>query len=245
MNSASTSRKWEQFVAYLRELAHGNLGVSYDNDRPVAGNLATALGNTVPMVGLATITAIALGMLTGVVSAWRRGTGLDHVNVNVAIAFFAFPVQWFGLMLLTRFAGVLPTGLGLYGGSTLVVRSSMLDTLGEDYILTARAKGLSPWQVVRRHALPNAMPTATLIALSLGQIVAGAILSSIRATGWESSGSPGAGRPPPCSPSSGSCPRAPRWPDAWRSRARSCSSPATRLRGATAGGTSPPCFRGR
>lgn len=200
--------KWGQFVAYLRELAHGNLGISYDNDQPVAGNLASALGNTVPMVGLATITAIALGVLTGVVSAWRRGTWLDHVNVNVAIAFFAFPVQWLGLMLLILFARVLPTGgmtndflvnpsllthlgdvlkhmalpaltlgLGLYGSFTLIVRSSMLETLGEDYILTARAKGLSQWRVVRRHALPNAMlPTATLIALSLGQIVAGAIL---------------------------------------------------------------------
>jgi peptide/nickel transport system permease protein len=200
--------KWDQYVIYLRELAQGDLGISYDNQQPVADNLTAALGNTVPMVGLATLLAIWLGLLTGVVSAWRRGTVLDHVSTSAAIVFFSFPVQWLGLMLLIVFAGNLPTGgmtdaflinpsflthvgdvlthmalpamtlaLGLYGVFTLIVRSAMLETLGEDYILTARAKGLSPWQVVRRHALPNAMlPTATLIALSLGQIVAGAIL---------------------------------------------------------------------
>ena len=75
---------------------------------------------------------------------------------------------------------VLPSatlGLVLYGEYTLIVRSAMLETLGEDYILTARAKGLKPWTIVRRHALRNAMlPIATLVALSLGYIVAGAIL---------------------------------------------------------------------
>jgi peptide/nickel transport system permease protein len=75
---------------------------------------------------------------------------------------------------------VLPSltlGLVLYGEYTLIVRSAMLETLGDDYILTARAKGLRPWTIVRKHALRNAMlPIATLIALSLGYIVAGAIL---------------------------------------------------------------------
>jgi len=199
---------WQQYVDYLRQLLHGNLGVSFDNRQPVAANLAVALGNTIPLVGLATIVAILLGLLTALVSAWRRGTWLDQVNTNVAIAFFALPVQWLGLMLLILFTGVLPTNgmendylvnpsfathvgdvlthmvvpgltlaLALYGGFALIVRSALLDTLSEDYILTARAKGLSRWQVMRRHALPNAMlPTTTLIALSLGEIVAGSIL---------------------------------------------------------------------
>jgi ABC-type dipeptide/oligopeptide/nickel transport system permease component len=71
----------------------------------------------------------------------------------------------------------LTLGLVLFGEYTLIVRSAMLETLGEDYILTARAKGLRPWTIVRRHALRNAMlPIATLVALSLGYIVAGAIL---------------------------------------------------------------------
>jgi peptide/nickel transport system permease protein len=71
----------------------------------------------------------------------------------------------------------LTLGLVLYGEYTLIVRSAMLETLGEDYVLTARAKGLSQRSIVRRHALRNAMlPVATLVALSLGYIVAGAIL---------------------------------------------------------------------
>jgi ABC-type dipeptide/oligopeptide/nickel transport system permease component len=71
----------------------------------------------------------------------------------------------------------LTLGLVLYGEYTLIVRSAMLETLGEDYILTARAKGLRPWAILRKHALRNAMlPIATLVALSLGYIVAGAIL---------------------------------------------------------------------
>jgi ABC-type dipeptide/oligopeptide/nickel transport system permease component len=71
----------------------------------------------------------------------------------------------------------LTLGLVLYGEYTLIVRSAMLETLGEDYILTARAKGLKPWTIVRKHALRNAMlPITTLVALSLGYIVAGAIL---------------------------------------------------------------------
>jgi peptide/nickel transport system permease protein len=71
----------------------------------------------------------------------------------------------------------LTLGLVLYGEYTLIVRSAMLETLGEDYILTARAKGLKPRTIVRKHALRNAMlPITTLIALSLGYIVAGAIL---------------------------------------------------------------------
>src|SRR5437868_4323318 len=71
----------------------------------------------------------------------------------------------------------LTLALVLYGQYTLIVRSAMLETLGEDYILTARAKGLSPWTIVRKHALRNALlPISTLIALSLGYIVAGAIL---------------------------------------------------------------------
>jgi ABC-type dipeptide/oligopeptide/nickel transport system permease component len=71
----------------------------------------------------------------------------------------------------------LTLGLVLYGEYTLIVRSAMLETLGEDYVLTARAKGLRPWAIVRKHALRNALlPIVTLVALSLGYIVAGAIL---------------------------------------------------------------------
>jgi ABC-type dipeptide/oligopeptide/nickel transport system permease component len=200
--------KGAQYVIYLKQLVHGNLGVSYENEQPVSTNLRVALINTLPMVTLGTIFSIIIGTLTGVIAAWRRGTPTEAATVSSALGFYAMPTQWLGLMLIIIFAGVLPTGgmtnefllnpgfwqhlrdlgshillpsltlgLTLYGEYTLIVRSAMLETLGEDYILTARAKGLKPWAIVRKHALRNAaLPITTLIALSLGYIVAGAIL---------------------------------------------------------------------
>jgi ABC-type dipeptide/oligopeptide/nickel transport system permease component len=200
--------KGAQYVIYLKQLVHGNLGVSYENEQPVSTNLRIALINTLPMVTLGTIFSIILGTLTGVIAAWRRGTPTEAATVSSALGFYAMPTQWLGLMLIIVFAGVLPTGgmtneflldpgfwqhlrdlgshillpsltlgLTLYGEYTLIVRSAMLETLGEDYILTARAKGLKPWTIVRKHALRNAaLPITTLVALSLGYIVAGAIL---------------------------------------------------------------------
>ena len=200
--------KWQQYWLYLDQLFHGNLGISFADQQPVSHDLAVALGNTIPMVLLGTVIAIFLGVLTGTLAAWRRGGVTDQVNTNVAIAFYSFPTQWLGLMLLILFAGVLPTSgmsdeflinptwwehtvdvlkhmilpsatlaLTLYGEYTLIARSAMLETLSEDYVLTARAKGLSNATVVRRHAFRNALlPTTTLIALSLGYVVGGAIL---------------------------------------------------------------------
>jgi ABC-type dipeptide/oligopeptide/nickel transport system permease component len=200
--------KWEQYLIYIRELAHGNMGYSFADQQPVTSDLKTYLANTIPMVTLGTVISIVIGIITGVISAWRRGTRLDQVSTNIAIAFYAFPTQWLALVLLIYLSTVLPSqgmtnyflvdptwfahvkdvlvhmtlpaltlGLTLYGEYTLIVRSAMLETLGEDYILTARAKGLPQRTIVIRHALRNAMlPTTTLIALSLGYIVAGTIL---------------------------------------------------------------------
>ena len=203
--------KGEQYVIYLKQLVHGNLGVSFQNEQPVSKNLRVDLINTLPMVTLGTLFSILIGTLTGVIAAWRRGTPIEALTVSSALGFYSMPTQWLGLMLIIVFAGVLPTGgmtnefllnpgfwqhlkdlashillpsltlgLVLYGEYTLIVRSAMLETLGEDYILTARAKGLKPWTIVRKHALRNAMlPITTLVALSLGYIVAGAILIEI------------------------------------------------------------------
>ncbi len=200
--------KFEQYVIYLKQLARGNLGISFANSQPVSDNLRTALINTIPMVFLGTMFAIVLGTLTGILAAWRRGTVAEGASITTALAFYSMPTHWLGLMLVILFAGVLPTGgmsneflinppfwthvkdlaahitlpaltlgLVLYGEYTLIVRSAMLETLGEDYVLTARAKGLRSWAILRRHALRNALlPITTLVALSLGYIVAGAIL---------------------------------------------------------------------
>jgi ABC-type dipeptide/oligopeptide/nickel transport system permease component len=200
--------KGEQFLIYLKQLAHGNMGVSFENSQPVSKNLRVAISNTLPMVGLGTLFAIIFGTLTGVIAAWRRGTATEHVTMATALGFYAMPTHWLALMLVILFAGVFPSGgmvddflidptwfehikdvlyhmtlpattlaLVLYGEYTLIVRSAMLETLGEDYVLTARAKGLKNWAIVRKHALRNALlPITTLIAISLGYIVAGSIL---------------------------------------------------------------------
>jgi peptide/nickel transport system permease protein len=199
---------WHQYWAYLWQLLHFNFGISYQNSQPVWDNLRLDLGNTLPMVALGTIISIVLGVLTGVIAAWRRGTWSEHVSVSPALAFYAMPVQWLGLMLIIVFESVLPTagrvdeflidpsftahqldilkhmilpaatlGLVLYGQYTLIARSALLETLGEDYVLTARAIGYSDTRILRRFALRNALlPVTSVIALSIGFIVGGAIL---------------------------------------------------------------------
>ena len=204
--------KWQQYLIYLKQLFHGNMGVSFTYQQPVSHLLLADLKNTIPMVTVGTVAAIVLGVFTGVLSAWRRGSARDHVSTNVAISAYAFPTQWLGLMLLILFAGTLPAGgmsdpflfsaepfwqhladvgkhmilpavtlmLTTYGSFTLVTRSSMLETLGEDYVLTARAKGLPARRIVWRHAVRNALlPVVTLIALELGFIVGGAVLVEV------------------------------------------------------------------
>jgi ABC-type dipeptide/oligopeptide/nickel transport system permease component len=193
-------------------LLHGNMGISFANQQPVSHLLLTDLKNTIPMVTVGTLAAVVIGVFTGVLSAWRRGSPPDHISTNLAIFAYAFPTQWLGMMLLILFAGVLPSAgmtnpflfgpepfwqhlgdvgqhmilpaatlmLTAYGSYTLVVRSSLLETLGEDYVLTARAKGLPVRRIIWRHAVRNALlPVVTLIALDLGYIVGGAVLIEV------------------------------------------------------------------
>lgn len=199
---------WVQYWSYIWQLLHGNLGVSYVNQLSVSSNLWLDLRNTLPMVALGTIVAILLGIATGALAAWRRGTWVEHISVTPALAFYAMPWQWLGLMLIIIFGSVLPTsgrtdlfllnptfwqhqldvlkhmvlpsltlGLVLYGQFTLIVRSSLLETLSEDYVLTARAIGYTKARILRRFALRNAMlPITSVIALTLGFVVGGAIL---------------------------------------------------------------------
>ncbi len=198
----------DQYWLYLWQLVHLNLGVSFANQQPVIDNLWADLVNTIPMVLLATVFAIVFGTVTGVVSAWRRGTAWDLLLVGPALALYAMPVQWLGLMAIILLAGVLPIsgisnpfllyptplehlgdllqhmllpsltlGLVMYGQYTLIVRSAMLEVLGEDYILMAKAIGYRDSRVLWLHAFRNAvLPAVSLAAMSLGYVVGGAIL---------------------------------------------------------------------
>jgi len=205
--------KWEQYAIYLKQLAHGNLGRSVTDYRPVTTDLWGPLKNTLPMLLLGTMFSIVFGILSGVVSAWRRGTAVDRISLWSSLGFYSMPTQWLGMVIVLYIAiplglptsglkdptlglithastlavlwdrflhmllPALTLGLVLYGEYALIVRSSMLETLGEDYVLTARAKGLRNWAIVWKHGLRNAMlPVVTLIALSVGYVVGGAIL---------------------------------------------------------------------
>lgn len=200
--------KFQQYVIYLGQLAHGNMGISYIDQRPVSSTLITALKNTLPMAIAGTAIAIVLGFTSGIVATWRRDTLVSYGTTFSAMLLYSFPTQWLGLMLILLFGAYLPSSgmrsdfilhatwwqstqdylrhlvlptlcyaLTLYGQYALVVRSAMLETMGEDYVLTARAKGLPMRRIIIRHVFRNAMlPVATLIALSLGFIVAGAVL---------------------------------------------------------------------
>ncbi|TGD84278.1 ABC transporter permease [Mycolicibacterium sp. CH28] len=202
---------WEQYLRYIEQLFRGNLGVSFTNRQPVSHNLMEAFGNTLPMVATGTIIAIVLGVGVGVYGAVHRNSVGDHLATGTAVAFYAFPTQFLGMMLLIMFAGVLPSVgmrdpfavaltpseqffdlvrhmilpvttlvLTLYAENALIVRSAMLETLGEDYILTARAKGLSRRRIIWSYALRNAaLPTITQVALSLGAVVSGSILVEV------------------------------------------------------------------
>jgi ABC-type dipeptide/oligopeptide/nickel transport system permease component len=204
--------KWEQYKLYLSDLAHGDLGRSLRSEAPVTTEIWPPIKNTMAMVALGTAFSIVLGVLVGVISAWRRGTWSDKGGLWTGLAFYSMPPQWLGLLMVLFVAGALglPTsgikdpvlgilgdastwdvfvdrirhmilpaltlGLVLFGEYALVVRSAMLETLGEDYVLTARAKGLSNWAIVWKHGLRNAaLPIITLIALSLGFIIGGSI----------------------------------------------------------------------
>jgi ABC-type dipeptide/oligopeptide/nickel transport system permease component len=204
--------KWEQYTIYLGDLTHGDMGRSLRTEEPVTSILWAPIKTTVPMVALGILFAIVLGIATGVVAAWRRGTAADKGALWGGLGFYSMPPQWLGLVIVLFVAGwlglptsgvkdptlgiledpsaievvvdrlehmILPAltlGLVVFGEYTLIVRSAMLETLGEDYILTSRAKGLSNWATVWKHGFRNAMlPVITLVALSLGFIIGGAI----------------------------------------------------------------------
>jgi peptide/nickel transport system permease protein len=198
-----------QFFLYMRNLLSGDLGMSFNFNRPVADLLRERLLNTVLLVSVGQILAIILGLALGLLAAWRRGTSLDGGALVFGLVTWSLPTFFLGIILLivgssrlglpvagirspgqtfdSEWARLLDIGRHLilptitltviyFGEYLLIMRSALLEVLGEDYILTARAKGLTDGRVLRDHALKNAMlPVVTIVALTLGYTVAGAI----------------------------------------------------------------------
>ncbi len=210
INFADDSPFDSQFFRYFGNLLRGDLGISYNFNRPVADLLRERLVNTVLLVTIGQFLAITIGIGMGLLAAWRRGTALDLTTLMFGLFTWALPTFFLGIILLIvgssylalpvggiRTAGadfasfweqaldvgrhlIMPTltlTIILLGEFMLIMRSSVLEVLNEDYILTAKAKGLTDTQILRDHAFPNAMlPVITLIALTLGFTVSGSIL---------------------------------------------------------------------
>jgi peptide/nickel transport system permease protein len=199
-----------QFGIYLKNLFVGNMGTSFIYKDSVTTIIGERLFASLLLTLVAEILAISIGVLLGVLAAWKRGQRIDVLALGFSLVTYAMPTFWLGVLLIAFFSGylrifptsgmvssslifvegftkvkdvlwhlVLPSitlALVLIGEYMLVMRSTLIDVLTEDYILTAKAKGLSPKQILKRHALPNAMiPMVTIISMNIGFAITGAL----------------------------------------------------------------------
>ena len=186
-----------QYLDYLGDTLRGDLGRSLNNGQPVATEIANRLPSTLELTLVALLIGVVLGGGLGIVSALRHNTWIDSTAMLVALLGVSMPVFWSSLLLIFFFSVklqwfpaigqggierlVLPAfALGLISSATLarLVRSSMLEVLSQDYVRTAKAKGLLPRTVVLRHALKNALiPTVTVLGIQFGQLLSGAVIT--------------------------------------------------------------------
>ncbi|MCH7957821.1 MAG: ABC transporter permease [Proteobacteria bacterium] len=196
----------ERYANWLMAALGGDLGYSRLYAAPVLDVLLPALGNTLILLGLTLVLSLAIGLPAGVVAALRPYSRTDYAINLFAFAGISVPAFWLGLLLIIVFAvilGVLPAGgtetvggagfwdqakylvlpvanltLASVGGHTRYMRAAMMETLRQDYIRTARAKGAGRARVVLGHALRNAMiPVVTIIALQFGYLFSGALIT--------------------------------------------------------------------
>lgn len=199
---------WVQYGTYMGNLLRGDLGFSYRKQMPVTELILSRAPYTFALVFAAIFVELALGLSIGIVSALRRGRTADRVSMLSALLFVSMPPFWLGLLLLYAFAYVIPifplggatqptsivlpaiaAGLGGAAWYARMMRSSMLDSLSNDYVRTARSKGLAGAVVVGRHVLPNAMnPIITMAGMDIPWFIGGVVLVE-RVFNW-----PGLGR---------------------------------------------------
>ena len=186
-----------RFAHYTTGVLRGDLGRSYTTGRPILRDLVERFPNTLMLAGAAMLLASVIGITLGVLSARHPGGWLDRMSLGLAYVGISFPVYWVGLLLILLFAVTLrwlpPSGFGgiaylvlpalALGSRSIaflarVTRSSMLETLGSDFVRTARAKGVPERGVVLRHALRTALiPVITVLGLDFGYYLTGSILT--------------------------------------------------------------------
>ncbi|HXG04819.1 MAG: ABC transporter permease [Candidatus Rokubacteria bacterium] len=186
-----------QYARFVGGALRADFGESLRYRRDALGLVLERLPATLLLASCAVLLTLLMAVPLGVISAVRRGTALDHAATVVTVLGQAVPGFWLGLMLIYVFSvrlGWLPTG-GTGSAAHLVMpsivlaaffsariarltRSAMLEALGQDFVLTARAKGLAEARVVGKHALRNsAIPIVTLAGLEIGQLLGGAVIT--------------------------------------------------------------------
>ncbi len=186
-----------QFFRYISGALRGDFGTSYSLGKPVSSLMGSAFGNTLKLSVMASLFAWAIGILCGVLSAVRKGGPADHIFMGFSLLGVSMPV-FMTAMILQFFFGyylhwlpisgsgswknfVLPAialGWNSAGAISRLTRSTLLDVLQEDYIETARAKGLTQSAVVIFHALRNTMlPVVTMMAIQFSGMLSGAVIT--------------------------------------------------------------------
>jgi ABC-type dipeptide/oligopeptide/nickel transport system permease component len=186
-----------QYVRFLKGALRGNFGESLRHGEPAMALVLERLPATFELAGSGLVIALCLAIPAGIVSAVRRNTAVDYVSTVVALLGQAMPTFWLGIMLILIFSvrlNWLPSSgrgdlehlilpaitLGLFTTAriTRLTRSGMLEVLGQDYIRTARAKGVSESPVVWKHALKNAsIPIVTIVGIELGTLLGGSVIT--------------------------------------------------------------------
>ncbi len=186
-----------QYFSYLNGLLHGDLGTSYTTKMPVADELKARLPVTAKLATYVILFAIVIGIPAGIISAIKQYSILDYITTILALLGITMPNFWLALLLILFFSvtlGILPAS-GLYGPAyyimpvisisvfsiatiTRMTRSSMLEVIRQEYIQTARSKGLSETKVIFKHALLNALiPIITVIGLQFSNSLGGAVVN--------------------------------------------------------------------
>lgn len=186
-----------QYFRFIKNAIVGDFGRSYTTGRDVFGEIFSRFPNTLVLAVLGVIIAIIIGIPLGIISATKQYSALDSISMLGALLGVSMPNFWLGLMLILTFSvglGWLPSGgfdgwksvilpaITLGSGSAAIItrmtRSSMLEVIRQDYIRTARAKGVAEKIVVNKHALKNALiPVITVIGLQFGGLLGGAVLT--------------------------------------------------------------------
>jgi ABC-type dipeptide/oligopeptide/nickel transport system permease component len=185
----------EQYIHYLGQLLHGNLGQSYINQMPVASEIAQRLPSTIELALAALVVALAIGVPAGLFAGTRPGTWLDRVATSGAVLGVAIPYFWLALLLVLIFSvdlGWLPS-LGVGGFKSIILpavalgwgfaamiarllRAGLVNVYAQPYVVAARARGLSEQRILATTVLRNACgPMVAALGLQIGQMLAGAV----------------------------------------------------------------------